>query len=67
MNIQKNKEMGRSFQTDGCQVIIQYLDVVTITQKGSVEVARKRTAFYRKILTKMNQWHQEGEVKWQTI
>ena len=63
MYLRKNKEIGRSFQMDGCQAIIQYLDVVIITQTGSVEAARKRIAFDRKILTKMNQSRQEGEVK----
>ena len=63
MKLRKNKEIGRSFQTDGCQAIIQYLDVVIITQTGSVEAARKRIPFDRKILTKMNQSRQEGEVK----
>ena len=63
MYLRKNKEIGRSFQMDGCQAIIQYLDVVIITQTGSVEAARKRIPFDRKILTKMNQSRQEGEVK----
>ena len=62
MNLRKNKEIGRSFPKDGCQAILQYLDVVTITQKGSVEAAGKRIAFDRKISTNMNQWRQEGEV-----
>ena len=28
MNMRKTKEIGRSFETDGCQAILQYIDIV---------------------------------------
>ena len=63
--MRKNKEIGKSFQfqTDGCQAILQYIDIVTVEQKGTVEAAEKRIAFDAKIQTKMNQWREEGKVK----
>ena len=33
-----------------------------IIQKGSVETARTRVAFDRKIATKLNEWRQEGDI-----
>ena len=45
INMRKNKEIGRSFQTDGCQAILQYIDIVTVPQKGSQKAANKRIDF----------------------
>ena len=38
----KNVEIGRSFQTDGTQAILQYIELKTLKLRGSIEKAGKR-------------------------
>ena len=60
MNMRENKELGRSFKTDGYQVILQYIDIKVEKQTGSLEAARKRIWFDTKIYKKLIQWREKG-------
>ena len=54
ISLRKDKEISQTFQTDGCEAFIKYLDLVTITKRGSVKPARKIIAFHTQIRMKMN-------------
>ena len=55
INMMKNKELGISFKTVGCQEILQCIDINVVKQTGMVE-ARIRIWFDIKVPRKMNLW-----------
>ena len=52
MKMRENKEIGRSFKTDSCQAILQYIDINIVKQTGSVEAARKKQCLTPKYIRK---------------
>ena len=57
----KGKETGRSFQTDGTQAVLQYIELKTITLRGSSEKAEKRKETDEARMIKLIEWRNEGK------
>ena len=52
----RNKEFGRSFKTDGTQVILQFIKIIKVNRIGTKEEARKRINADAETMAKLNQW-----------
>ena len=57
----KRKEIGCSFQTDGTQAIIQYIESKIITLRGSRKTAEERTERDVIRMKKLIEWRNEGK------
>ena len=55
----RNKEFGRSFKTDGTQVILQFIKIIKVNRIGTKEEARKRINTDAETMAKLNNWRIE--------
>ena len=55
----RNKEVGRSFKTDGTQVGLQFIKLIKVKRIGTKEVARKRRNADAETMAKLNNWRND--------